>query len=843
MHRLGQTQGSSLRCDCGATLFVSLQGRLVTAIDPQQPELNDAATPSDDATIARDNPLVTSDDDASTTSSIATRSAIATPIIAVDTEETAPKTRKDKDAKRRNEPPDKERPAKRKSKNSWPLLAGGGVVALLLLASIAMFLWQPGNSNKPKSTRARSKVVTQQQASAPRKEIVIEPGTLKELATKIPAPSLTQPVANASGASVRNTSVTPTKNSNASTPTESERSPYGGQTEAPVVSLPARVEPRQRVPIVVPAKSSRFFDEAYNLAYQSYEAWSELGDDATDSEEYQTKLGETLGAVKVAYGLSLKRDDLEKRNELLYLLTFLSLKAGHLMEAAIYGETAARLGDPNDSATRDAAFIALAAVQEASANHWGNPNDVGELRLMETIAQLIDTKWPDEPQRNKIWLTLAQTYASFGHPRPAVAAYAQVDENSPLANDARIGSGVAYWTIFLTEASDPDADPEAMLGLLQKASQQFAAAVKSMEPKLKAPSMPLLTAKQMLAVIAARTHNNQSVIRWTTTGKFPLTKSIRVQKKGKPRTVVVSSTFAKTVFQLLYQAQTDEGKLQEAQKTLETLDSLLGKQSGSDIKSMQFATAIRAFKEAIAKDNVTMSDVTSLNQTLAKLPPQSPIVSPHDRLWIANSWSTLAKKATDDRVATQCYDHAAQTSELAIAMKSFPQNLVAATRVHQAEWLRLANKTDASLRVLGEILKTTPNVFDLQMQAVLSLEKLAIERDSEPDLQSAIRGPKEQPSIWGWSKLAVQLHKLRYSDRGTPEHAESLLQAHFHLARCRWMLFTVLSDGSERETLRKQTLKQIASARLAIPEGSEAESKWTAAFTQIESDLSSRDSN
>ncbi|MCM2374523.1 hypothetical protein [Aporhodopirellula aestuarii] len=851
MHRLGQTLGTSLRCDCGATLFVSLQGRLVTAIDNQRPELDDSAVPiRDDATTDDDAPLdddapnrddALSDDDAPNLDDEPSGDDEPTtsPIITLDTEDKAPKKRKNKDAKKRDEKADEERPSRRnRKKNSWPLIAGAGFVALLLLTSITMFLLQSTGGDQSQSARDRSNAAKQKQAAAPPKKAVIKPGTLKNLVAQVPTPLFAQPTANVLGATEKNTSATQTKKPIASAPAESERSPYGGQTQAPVTSLPERVEPRQRIPLIEPAKSSNYFDEAYNVAYQNYEAWAELGDKATDSEEYQTKLGETLGAVKVAYGLSLRRDNLEKRNELLYLLAFLSLKAGHLMEAAIYGETAARLGDPEESATRDAAFIALAAVQEASSNHWGIPEEVGELRFMETIAQLIETKWPDDPQRDQLWFTLGQLYAAFEHPKLAVDAYSHVGKDSDAYVDAKIASGVAYWSIFLTEASHRDADPDAMLDLLKKSSDEFRAAVTAMEADLKKPTMRLLTAKQMLAVIADRTGDTTDVIRWTTKGKFPVVGSIRVKKTGNPKTIVVPAAFAQTIFQLVYKAQTAEGDLQGAQKSLETLDVMLGKQSGSQVQSMQYATAIRRFKEVLAQDTVSMSDVKMLDETLAKTPPNSTAAGLQDQLWMAQSWATLAEKAPNDDLARKCYERAAKSCETILSAKTLPQNMLAPTQVRQAEWLRLAGKTEASLAVISQILETTPNVFDLQRQAALTLEELAIQNDSEDKLRAAIQSSKDQPSIWGWSKLAVNLHRLRYSERGTEQHAMSLLEAHFHLARCRWMLAQVVDSDSERASLEKQTLKQIASARLAIPEGSEAENKWLDTFNKLETVVS-----
>ncbi len=727
---------------------------------------------------------------------------------------------------------------KGKKKSRFAIVSGGSI-AVLLIASLLIFLLRspPELKSKEKLEARVNQAVVSESAKEPRP---IARGTLARLAAEIPPPLTSQSETDKPDLSPR--TVTPVSKtvSSEDTAVPTQPSPFGGQTVAPAFSLPQPMAARPRIPIISPQRSGRFFDNAYERAYQSYEAWSELGDDKSDTDEYSQLLGETLGKVKLAHEATLLQGDASKQTELAYLLTFLSHKAGHLIEAIVYGQTVARLGEAEDDATRDAAFITLAACQEASSTHWASPTEVGELHQMQMIAELIDTKWPDEPQRDAIWFSLAKSYAAFGHHDQAISAYTKIDEESSLFSDASLGLGVAYWTMFLNAASKPNANSDDMLQLLAKASSQFQRCVTTMERELDKPTMPLFSAKQMLAVIADRTSDRKAVLRWTTEGKFPMLDSIRVTKKPQPGTILVSIPFAQNIFELVHQARKDTGDIEGATEILTKLEALLGDRGGDDLGSMQSATLIARFKELLGQGNIAMSDVKSLDKLIATT-SSKPSTSDDAMqwLWIAQSWASLGEQSNNSNVTKTCYERAVAICQELLGSKLVPQSHLTSTWLRQTQWLRLSGNPEASLDVLDEILRATPNVLHLQMQAALTLEERAIEGDSESQLRQAISGMSDESAFWGWAKLAVNLHRLRYSEKGTQQHAQSLLQSHFHLARCRWMLSSVLAPGSERETLQKQTLKQLGTARLAIAGTDPHADQWREVFETLATKVTS----
>jgi tetratricopeptide (TPR) repeat protein len=536
------------------------------------------------------------------------------------------------------------------------------------------------------------------------------------------------------------------------------------------------------------------------------------------------------------------------------MLAFLSLKGGHVIEATVYGEMATRVGNPEANMTRDAAFIALTAAQEASSTHWGGEGEVGALLQMQTIAELIDAKWPAEAERDAIWLSLAQSYAEFGKTELAIKAYSNIRKTSPLFGEAQFGAGIAHWNTFLNEASRPQVKEQAMLSRLNKATQALAGGVEAIEARSDNPTLALLVGKQTLAMIADRTGDWKSVKAWMTEGKFPLVRSITLEtastpgkpsKSRQPAPVVVSRALAKNVFVLLYEAATEAGDFPTAKQSLERFQSLIGDEADPDIASMRFSTAVQQIKNLIDQNSIGSQDVKLLDETLSSV-LSSKSTTPDEKLWIAQSWATLAGKKNAAVVSNSCYQRAAAICDQAIETKGFPKTSLPATRLRQAEWLRMAGDYEESLQVVSELLTSSPNALDVQLQAALSLEAFAIARDTEADLLRVIdttnstdddKSRDNSSAIWGWNKLTSQLHQVRYSNKGTSQHGNLLLMAHFHLARSRWMLMSVTDEGADRDKLKARIANQLKSAKLAIPLESPDANTWQAAFENLESKL------
>jgi len=183
-----------------------------------------------------------------------------------------------------------------------------------------------------------------------------------------------------------------------------------------------------------------------------------------------------------------------------------------------------------------------------------------------------------------------------------------------------------------------------------------------------------------------------------------------------------------------------------------------------------------------------------------------------------------------------CYRRAAAIAGQVLQRDDFPDAAYLGTKKQQAQWLRQAGSIDESLAVILEMLKRSPNVIELQLQAALSMEEIAVANDSAVALRDAIAGTStdgSESSVWGWGKLTTNLHRLRFSNNGNATHAQLLRHSQFHLARCRWLLASVANDPADRQTLMNKIKKQLATVHAASSAEDDHDDGWKHAFSKL----------
>lgn len=729
----------------------------------------------------------------------------------------------------------------KRGKSTWPLTLGISAVVAFFLFAVGMFYFsrsggdeasaekvaQPASENRP------------QQVAGP---TTIKPGLLDQLLAAVPVP-VSESVSSDSAAGMGDVLITSPGSSSTGAVAQS-RSPFGARTLPRDLQLPSTAQPRPRVPIVPVRRPRLVFQSAYQEAFESYEELSAMMvGDQPKPEGYDVKLGETIALTKNAYKLAIEVEDVERRNELCYLLAYLSHTAGHLMEAAIYGEAAARWGDKSQPATHEAAMIALAATQEANATGWAAAEQVGELAQMEAIADLIQQRWPDDPQLDAIWLNLAQSYAAFGRPLLAAKAWLRLKPKSPEYPAALLAAGGAYWSHFLNEASVESPDPEQMVDILKTAEKYLGKAVKLIGKDESEPMMNLLSAKLTLVKISGRLGDWDAVLERLTEQPFPLVDSIGVADDSQsPGKLKVDDSFARSVFDHLYRARLAQGDLVGASDALDRLAQALGSENRDEVGRKRLQIATRQIERLRSQPSVTQDDVTTLERFLTSLDAHQAILSLPNRLWIAESWATLAEHADGDELAIACYAKAASGYADAMAQSDFPAASTQSAMLRRADLLRRSGSNRQSLEIIADVLEQTPNVIDLQMLACQSLQQLAFDENAIEPLRAAIDGSAEDSeiggtSIWGWAELATSLHQLRYSEQGTPRHAAQLLEAQFHLARCQWLLANVTDDPGERTELLAKASRQVSRLLATTPADDESTAAWRAAFERLMEEL------
>ncbi|MEM6779389.1 MAG: hypothetical protein AAF670_17170 [Planctomycetota bacterium] len=720
------------------------------------------------------------------------------------------------------------------SKTDWLPRLGLAGVLMFVVGSAGVWLWPRTSSSSAIGTSEQER-----QDSPPAQSTVtltkLDKGTLRRLASALPsAPDdLVPNPLDDTQTFLTNVRKGPSARDSSNA---SSKSPYGGPAVAPPSVRPSPTPPPKRLDLPVVRTGRRIFSDIDDRAYASYETLIAISDE--QSAEYDEQLVKTLSFCRDAYQWSQRRGDSGRAAELRYLLAYLSMKAGHVIEAAVYGESAARWGDPAESTTRSAASIALAAAQTASEMHWADATQVGELSMMETIADLIDAKWPDDPQRDDIWMELADRYARFDRFAKATKIYESWTPESPRYAEAQRRLGMMTWRQFLTRASQPDPPTQPLVNLLKRTSKYLGTAASQMSAKSKRPTRELVDIQFTRARVFERLGNAKSLRQVLRSGKFSLVNSISTESKAKKDQIVVPVPFIRMVVEMNYRNQLVLGDRRGAQRTLKQLRELVGSDGDVSVQSAAVASAVQTAKSLLRGKTIQADDVETLAQAVGSLLEEDSSLSMTDRTWFARAWAACATLGASRDVTRQCFDEAANLLRSAMDDQEFPPESRPSTLRTLSRWYQQSGQLNEALETARHALELAPTSLDLQTDAVRLLEEMALAEDSVDYLRQAIEGTTSDSDdppvkVWGWSKLAVTTHQLKFSDRGTDRHGELLLVAHLHLARCRWLLGRVTSDQSATQRSQQRLDRQIKAAHLAIHDTTPGADRWRTIFDQI----------
>jgi len=721
----------------------------------------------------------------------------------------------------------------RKRKRSWMATLGSTVVVAFLLISTVMFLRReqgakPLPAPQPNArvnhaatgSQVHSAAMLASAIQASRHLLAPESvfGSTHEFAMTVPRRSMESTEVQQSGPS-------------AAEPNQKLRLPPLAEP-----TLPQPTAARERIALVPAPYQGFTFEKTFEIAFADYRETkraivaAEASGDANRIASSRQRIGKTLGLLKQTHDLGMLRGGNEHIHELRYFLTWMYFHAGCLPEAAIMGEAVARWGDRDDPATKEAVMLALAALQEANATQWGIPERTGELDRMAAIADLLAKRWPQHPQLDTIWMNLAQSYESFGQSERAAQAFLRVGKSSDHFSAAQLAAGNAYWTAYRRGLPAEGEPPQALVSLRDAARKHFSQGVNLLQVHEKKPSVGMMYAKLSLARIEMLADRPQQAETWITAKPFPMTTSIVTSKPSKTQ-VVMPQPFVRSVFETLFAARSASGNPAGAKAAWQQMAKLLGPGSRADMSDKLMSVTVEFLRELKTSSQITRQQITTLEGLIAPLKQKGNGLAVSDRLWLGESWSELAARASSDELARLCYDRAAAIYGEALQSKGFPQASLVSAQRRQAELLRRAGKLDAALAVTEQILATTPNVFQLQIEAAATLQQIAIEQTDTQRLIDAVSGPPDS-AIWGWNRLVTTLHGVRFSPQGTDQHAAQLLRCQFHLAQCRWLIAKATVNQAEQRTLVAAVSKML---RRWLQTTSDTQEDWQDKLKQLQS--------
>ena len=736
-------------------------------------------------------------------------------------------------------------PDRRKQRSWFAILGTASVVSFLLISVIIFLNRSTGNRPDPASDSTVASYAASSQTE------MYSPDALRDAIAKLGVDSSADDEGLLSAELTRSNTADSSGASSRQSGSQSTggREPSATLKLPPLAErpLPEPTSQRDRIPLSPVAEKGLTFAKAYEVAFADFRETrdakksADASNDADALAEFQMRIGRTLGLLQLTHdvGMQVRPDEefteeekRKKLSELRYFLTWAYFHAGWLPEATIAGEAVARWGGVEQPATQEAAMLALAAAQEANATHWGIPQRVGELARMEQIAKIIAKRWPDHPQLEAIWMNLARLYDAFGRSEQAAETYARLPADSASYITAQLAAGNACWTAYrrgLPSEGEPPANQQplrvsarkhlvaAVDKMQDKVREQLSNAASGLEPEpdekagpksqkkqktksrdrramqknasrepaaIAKPTKPLLNAKLTLARIDVLSGNIDGASNWLGGDPFPLTKSIAVKSPG-PAQIVMPESFVRAVFETQFVVKSQMNDPAGAKAALQEMARILG--GGGAVGGKMLGVAVDYVHGLQSSPKIGEKQIKTLEDLLAPLQKNAQSLTADNLVWISQSWSDIAERANSRGLRIKCYSKAADDLGRAIRRKDFPKGSLTSARLRQAQLLRSAGHLEASLAVIDDVLKETPNIFQLQIEAASALEQLAIDEINPPGLADAIEGPGDT-AIWGWSKLVSALHGVRYSSNGTEQHAKQLLQCQYHLAKCRWLL-------------------------------------------------------
>ena len=705
-------------------------------------------------------------------------------------------------------------------KNLLPIVGFGSVVALLLISIGAFATSRLADEESPGQSKA-TQTASNTKPSRPFSEQKINRRLLAKLLNQVPDPKAnTKDVLSQAGSLGAEPSTTAQAGSNEGKAADNKRSPYGGPVAKRNWQLPKAAKASERIPEVPVDRPRMQLASAYKDMFESYEALGAMDEKEKKnlSDSYRKALGETLFLCRHAFQIAQKEKDQTKVNELSYFLAYLSYSANQFIEASIYGEMAARWGDPKEASTREAATIAIAACQEANQSHWGTADQLGELEQLKTVAELLQKRWPDNDNLDAVWMFLAQSYFAFGDPKLAAENFLKIPEKSDQFAAAQLAAGNAYWSYFVDQANTDSPNSKKLVALLKKSAKHLRVAVESMQKvKKAAPTMNLMLAKILLSRISGRLGDQEAALKWLIDEPMAVTKTITTDSSKQKGKVLVDNNVADSVFEKIYRIEVAQGNWKQAYQSLASLDDQSPVELGARFTALT-SGFIKHLKQA---KKVDQAQVDFLEKLVDSVKTHDPNRFAELQVWLGQSWVSLGRKTVSDELAKACFANAENAFAIALKQPDFPASSRLSVALTRADLLERSGNPSASLESIAKVLQGTPNAISLQMRAAKLLQEIAFQQDKVGGLIDAINGPSgkttdgEASAVWGWVKLTNTLHQLSFSDKGTEEYKRMAREAGFYLARCQWLLAKVTEDP-EGQKNQLSKLKSQITRRLAL---------------------------
>tara|TARA_R110002095_G_scaffold1140_2_gene5381 strand:+ start:569 stop:4147 length:3579 start_codon:yes stop_codon:yes gene_type:complete len=575
-----------------------------------------------------------------------------------------------------------------------------------------------------------------------------------------------------------------------------------------------------------------------------------------DKKKAQVELSqfmeETARLLKIALRLADGKTDPKELDHARFLLCYTYYNLRHSYECAILGEYIAN-HHHKDSAqiALDAAYLALAGYLQAY-NDAPQEQRYVDNQHMETICNLIATKWPDSDRANDARIQLGNIYSQTERPAEAAKWYSQVPKTAPQYVDAQIRAGQAYWNSYLTTMSRrSEAKPEDVNQWEKLAEKHLQTGItatqKSIPPTAKTPEN-LTAAKTSLAQIALNKGNYQEAIDILTKDPHSVLKAVHIAKgKKRPAKGVQSSEFANLVYQLQLRAYIGLQQIDLARKAMKQLEESASGSGGESITDMyrQLGEKITEEIERLkaAGDTQRINDVRKSLETFL-----TDIFKRKDQtygslVWIGETYYGMGQGASENpAIARGYFDKAAAAFEEIQKRQEasgdfIPGNFQVGITLRLVNCKRQQGEFEEALKLITPVLKEKDKSPEVQFEAASILQDWAGsgQGDSHKKYLEAINGTTLEGGalLRGWAYL-TRLLQTSATSSGRDDLKKMYYDAQFNKIESRHKYGIAVNDSKELEKVKYET-NVFGQISVDLPD--DVWEKFNQLYRQIQTDM------
>lgn len=578
-------------------------------------------------------------------------------------------------------------------------------------------------------------------------------------------------------------------------------------------------------------------DEATTLEQQIKEARA-AGKDAEKipawEQERTAAFDRAAGLLALALRLKDKTTSEDDVCETQYFLAFLNYQRARYYDAAVIADFVARKY-PDGSSARPAARVALFALVQAANSQPADKRET-ETQRLASLAEFINTRWPDQPEAGEAWSLLADVAATANDTDAAAKYLAKIPANSPTRAAADLKQGQSLWSNYLALSQKPAAQRPSQAEL-DKRRNDARALLEQGLARLRDGQQDGLTFNVVAAELSLAQLYNHA-------GEYAKALEILARPESGPLALVAAKSpvvdrpgFAAQALTAALRAYVGSQQLEKAEAIMSQLDEqYAGQPDGAALLTRIYLSLGVELEQQIARLRST-NNAAELKQLLdgserflGRLAKQE-ITSASTLNWIGESFTRLgdSRRATGDRVTAQAdFDQAAKalTKLLEIATKDPAlAGGVNGIRLRLARTQCGAGNFDAALAAINEIIQANPSSIEAQTEAARAYAQWGAIDPAR--FQQAIHGVKpatdKGAAVWGYSGIARRLQR-------SPKLKEQYEDARYQIADCSYRL-ALAKQGADKQAALTAAEKLIESnLRLDPSLGGEV---WRAKYDEL----------